>query len=217
MLWHDRKETVRAIWVGIQGGSCAGKTSLAKALAERLGSQQSLVITLDRFYQPVDRSTLGPMLIPNYDHPGALDWTLLHRFLDEERTQPTGELPGYDYRSGLRVESHSVVFERYDCVIVEGLWPFYDPVLVDRFDIKVYLDTAADVRLTRRLRRDVLSDNRDWTLAEALTYYDTYQRRSHQEFVEPGRSLADEVLEGDDDDDPGIERLVASVKAKQSG
>lgn len=185
-------------WIGIQGGSCAGKSTLSNIFIDHFGSDNVLIIPLDRFYRPFDRQKMEQEGHPlNVDHPDSIDWALLSKVTKQLDSNSSVEIPLYDYVSGFRKQGNIVESRSY--IIVEGLWTFYEPDIRKLFSIKLYIETPADVRLVRRLRRDILQDRRGWTLEKILDYYSETARQMHHEYVEPGKDLADLVINGQKD------------------
>jgi uridine kinase len=191
---HSRLRMLTAnkvLLIGIEGGSCAGKRTIARCLASVIGG--ATVLCLDSFYLPFDRAAAGAGA-RNFDHPSALDWDLLAGALDLLLGGQPTQVPVYDYVSGLRIESTMVEPNRV--VIVHGLWPFFHEKLRVRFDIRVFVDTPADIRLVRRLKRDLGRSQRGWTLDQALDYYTECVRPMHATYIEDGRAYATVVVDG---------------------
>jgi uridine kinase len=189
------RTVVQPIWIGIQGGTCAGKSTLSRALAERLNSTSTLIINLDIFYHHTDRDSVSVPTQLNFDHPASVDWQLLRQTCEGLRIGNPVTLPAIDYVSGHRLPGPEVEPTKY--IIIEGLWPFYDPYLFNLCALRVYVDAPADIRLVRRLRRDVLKGSRGWTVEEALLYYVQCTRPMHVGFVEPGLAVSHLAVSGE--------------------
>jgi uridine kinase len=194
---------VNSCWIGIQGGTCAGKTTLAHALAERFGPEELLVVGLDLFYRPVDEKHLIGSGAINFDTPESLDWELIRHVTQTLRSGNSTAINTYD---GITV-SGTIPLTPKRYTVVEGLWVFNDQDLSDLFDLKIYVETSPDVRLIRRLTRDVMT-TKEWTLDQLLSYYMEYIRPMHMKFVEPGKAACDMAVSGEDDIDAEVNRVL---------
>lgn len=187
--------------IGIAGGSASGKTTVSRALHERLGDQAALLLH-DRYYRTPPPDV--PAASWNYDHPDALETELLVAHVDALRRGQVAELPLYDFAT----HSRSPGVERVEprpVLLVEGILVLADAALRERMDHTIFVHTPADVRLMRRLRRDVAERGRD-PLGVLRQYEDTV-RPMHARFVEPSRNYADLVLDGTQE----VQNLVSAV------
>jgi uridine kinase len=180
----------RSLLLGIAGGTGSGKTTLAAKIGEALGAGATLIshdwYYLDRTgYTPEQREAI------NYDEPAALDNALLCQHLDELRQSRPVECPQYDFASHTRRRETVSVPARH-VVVVEGILLFAVPELRDRFDLRLYVDTDDDIRLMRRLRRDVLDRGRDLRSVEQQYYKSV--RPMHQLHVAPSKQFAHLVV-----------------------
>lgn len=173
--------------VGICGGSASGKTTVARAVTEALGDEV-LLISHDRYYR-----TVPDPRVFNYDEPAALDSALLVENLRDLRANRPAALPRYEYRTHSRLPEPEVVRPR-PVVLVEGILVMAEPALREAMDLRVYVHVDADVRLARRLLRDVVERGRD---AEGVVrQYLRDVRPGHLGWVEPARHHADLELDG---------------------
>lgn len=181
----------RPYFVGIVGGTGSGKTTVARALREALPSGSVTAIQHDSYYRP------HPELRPeardqlNFDHPDALDNELLARHLDALRAGSPVEVPRYDFSTHLRL-SETTRVEPAPIVIVEGILLFVDEALRQRFDVKLYVDTDADIRILRRIERDL--ELRGRTFEQVREQYFSTVRPMHLQFVEPSKRWADIIV-----------------------
>lgn len=183
---------MRASYVlGIAGGSGSGKTTLARSLAAALPEGSSLTLAHDSYYRHRPELSAEEREKINFDHPSALDNELLASHLDALRRGDPIAIPHYDFTTHLRSERTTSVGPA-PIVIVEGILVLADPSLRHRMDLKVYVDTDADVRVLRRIRRDVHERGRELDQIRRQ-YYDTV-RPMHSEFVEPSKRHADLVI-----------------------
>ena len=196
------------VWIGIQGGDCAGKTSLASALADNLGSSSTLIIELDTFYLPVDRSSINDPTTHSFDHPSSLDWNLVKEVSKDLSSCQSTRLPIYDYVTGLRTGWLPVESPKF--IVVNGLWAF-DKVLIDLYRTRVFVDTAPEIRLVRRLQRELTKQPRGWSVNDALIYYVQCIRPSFKEFTEPGQGIAHVIVSGEESIEIGVAKILQAL------
>ncbi len=181
----------RPIIIGVAGGSGSGKTSVTNTIKERFKDQSILVMGQDFYYK--DQSTL-PMeqrLQTNYDHPLAFDNDLLIEHLKELILRNPINKPVYDYKMHTRSDK-VIKVEPKDVIIVEGILIFEDPRLMDLMDMKIFVDTDADIRIMRRLVRDIKERGR--TLDSVIDQYTKVVRPMHLQFIEPTKRYADIII-----------------------
>ena len=178
------------ILIGIAGGTGSGKTTLTRHLKEHFGPEVS-VISHDSYYKRQDGKTLEERAKVNYDHPAAFDTDLLIEHLKELKAGRPIQCPVYSYVEPAKTREILPT----KVIIVEGILIFQNPTLRDMFDIKIFVETDADVRILRRALRDV--EERGRTLQSVVTQYLTTVKPMHEQYVEPSRKFADIiVLEG---------------------
>ncbi len=176
--------------VGIAGGTGSGKTTVARSVQRSLG-ENSCIVQHDWYYH--DRSHLTPeeMEEVNFDHPHSLDNDLLVEHLRALKSGQTIEAPQYDFSCHVR-QAETVRVKPVPVIIVEGILLFALPELREVFDIKLFVDTDADIRVFRRIRRDIRERGRDFESVRQQ-YYETV-RPMHIEFVEPSKRWADLII-----------------------
>ncbi len=195
--------------VGIAGGTASGKSTLTRALVDILGDR-ALYIAHDRYYRSLPDTFRDRPLEYNFDHPDALETDRLVRDLDALEAGRTVEIVDYDFGVCARAPR-----ERWlrtaarEIVIVEGILALAEPTLRERFDLRVFVHTDADLRLARRLRRDIVErgDTPDGVIAQYLATV----RPMHEAFVEPSRDHADVVLDGTAPVEAGVAALLAAI------
>ena len=176
--------------IGIAGGSGSGKTTLMKNLVEKFGDAVT-VVSHDNYYRRHDELTYEERCLINYDEPAAFETDLMAWHLDALRHGEAVECPVYDYTVHNR--SNEVVrIEPKPVIIVEGILIFADEELRDLMDIRIFVDTDADVRLCRRIKRDV--NKRGRTLESVLTQYQQTVKPMHERYVEPSKKYANLVV-----------------------
>ena len=181
------------IVIGIAGGSGSGKTTLMKNLIARFHDEVT-VLSHDNYYRPYDNLPIEERKKVNYDHPDAFDTDMMIEHLKQLKAGNSIECPIYDYTNYARCEETTRVTPR-KVILVEGILIFENKALCSQMDIKIFVDTDADVRLIRRIRRDVAKRGR--SLDSVLTQYLATVKPMHEQFVEPSKKNADlVVLEG---------------------
>ncbi len=176
--------------IGIAGGTGSGKTTLMKRLVERFGDAVT-VLSHDNYYKCRDGLPYEERCKLNYDEPDAMDTSLMVYHLEQLRRGEAIDCPVYDFaihnrsKETIRIEPHSVI-------IVEGILIFENAPLRELMDIKIFVDTDADVRLCRRIKRDVTKRGR--TLESVLEQYQATVKPMHEKYVEPSKRYADIVV-----------------------
>ncbi len=181
------------MFIGIAGGTGSGKTTLTRHLKEHFGDQVT-VVSHDNYYKRQEGKTYEQRAQVNYDHPDAFDTALLVEHLKQLRDGKSIQCPVYSYVEHNRTDE-TVEIKPNKVIIVEGILIFQDAALRELFDIKIFVETDADVRILRRARRDIRDRGR--TLESVISQYLTTVKPMHEQFVEPSRKYADIiVLEG---------------------
>ncbi|MBR6681233.1 MAG: uridine kinase [Clostridia bacterium] len=176
--------------IGIAGGSGSGKTTLARNIVEHFGDRIS-ILRHDDYYKSQKDIPAEERPNLNYDHPDAFDTDLLIKHLDELRAGRSVKSPVYDYSVHDRSDKTRLV-ESTDVIILEGILIFADAELLKRLNMKIYVDTDADVRILRRIIRDVKKRGR--TLDSVVTQYLSTVKPMHEAFVEPSKKHADIII-----------------------
>jgi uridine kinase len=195
--------------IGICGGSGSGKTTVAKKLVEVLGETQTVLLAQDSYYKDHSDLSLVERAKVNFDHPESVDFDLLIGHLHAlKRNQPV-DRPHYDFTQHLRTTGVQRL-EPKPIIIVEGIMILHEARLREMFDLKVYVDTEADIRLIRRLRRDVRDRGR--TMEAVVDQYLSTVRPMHLKFVEPGKEFAEIVIHDGGKNPRAIDLVVQRVK-----
>ena len=177
--------------IGICGGTGSGKTTMARALVDRIGVDEVNLIEQDSYYKNLASLPLDERRFANFDHPDSLDIDNLASDLKSLKAGNTVEIPVYDFTTHTRRKDPLVISPK-PVTILEGILILSIPALREQMDIKVYLDTSSDTRLLRRIRRDIKERGR--TLDQTLLQYEKTIRPMHHEFVEPTKEFADIVI-----------------------
>jgi uridine kinase len=202
---------VKPLLIGIAGGTGSGKSTVARRVAEALHGVSVVSLDMDAYYRSLTHLTLEQRRHVNWDHPDAFDFDLLLAHLESLVARRGIDKPVYDYVSHLRSE-HTVHVEPADVVVIDGILLFVDPRVRALCDLKVFVDTDADVRLVRRIRRDMRTRGRP--LDDILEQYVTTVRPMHLEFVEPTKQLADVVVSRGGHNEVAIEMVVARIRQR---
>jgi len=176
--------------IGIAGGSGSGKTTLMKNLVQKFGEDVT-VVSHDNYYKRHDELTYEERCLINYDEPAAFETDLMARHLDALRRGEAIECPVYDYTVHNRSDAVVRIVPK-PVIIVEGILIFADEGLRDLMDIRIFVDTDADIRLCRRIKRDV--NKRGRTLESVLTQYQQTVKPMHERYVEPSKKFANLVV-----------------------
>lgn len=179
------------IVIGIAGGTGSGKSTLIRKIKENFGDAIT-VISHDSYYKEQKGMTYEERCQTNYDHPDAFDTDLLVEHVMRLKNWETVEIPVYDFTIHNRAIGETEIVKPSKVVIVEGILIFENQELLDCFDIKVFVDTDADVRIIRRILRDV--QERARTLDSVVTQYLTTVKLMHEQFVEPSKKKADIII-----------------------
>lgn len=178
--------------IGIAGGTGSGKTTLTKSLKEEFADDVSIVYH-DNYYECNDHLPMDERVKLNYDHPDAFDTDLMIEDLIKLKNGETVECPTYDYSRHTR-SSETVTVKPSSVIIVEGILIFQNERLRELMDIKIFVDTDADERILRRIRRDVVERGR--SIDSVINQYLTTVKPMHEQFVEPSKKEADIIIIG---------------------
>ena len=201
----------RPLLIGIAGGSASGKTSLAKRIYELFEKSNSVIIIKeDDYYKEQSDVPLSERVKVNYDHPFAFDHDLLIAQLQELYDGNTIQKPTYDYAVHNRSKEVEIIHP-CDVIIIEGLFVLENTKLRNMLDIKLFVDTPADVRFIRRLIRDV--NERERTLQSVVTQYLNTVRIMHEEFVEPSKKYADLIIPEGGKNDVAIDIIASKISS----
>jgi uridine kinase len=195
--------------LGVAGGTGSGKTTVARAILERVGQHRIAFLEQDSYYRDIEWGRDADLLHHNFDHPSALDNELL---IEQVRTIKQGlpiEVPIYDFVRHRRTATTRHVEPR-PVVLLEGILLFAEPALRKLLDFKIFVDTDADLRLIRRLGRDLAERGR--AVDDVLRQYLETVRPMHLEFVEPSKRWADVIIPEGGENQVALEMVVARVE-----
>lgn len=177
--------------IGIAGGTGSGKSTVANAILRRVGAQHIAFLPHDAYYRELQHLSKTERARINFDHPDALESELLVQHILALKSGQAIELPVYDFTTDSRT-GQTVHIEPRKIVLVEGILIFYEKSLRDLFDVRIFVDTDADIRFIRRLQRDIIERGR--TMESVINQYLNTVRPMHLEFVEPSKRYADVII-----------------------
>ena len=177
--------------IGICGGTGSGKTTIARAIVEAVGAQNVVLVEQDSYYRNLADMPLDERHQANFDHPDSLDSDMLVNHILRLKQGLQVEMPLYDFKTHTRSDKIEIIEPR-PVVIVEGILIFAEPRVLDLLDVRVFVDTPDDIRLIRRLKRDITERGR--TFERTLDQYERTIRPMHFEFVEPSKRHADIII-----------------------
>jgi uridine kinase len=199
----------RPFLIGVAGGSSSGKTTVAERLAELAGTEHLALLKLDSYYVDLSDRPMAEREAFDFDHPDAFDWPLLNDHIAALSAGASVPVPLYDYVQYNRSGDVKLVHPA-PIVVVEGILVLWEPTLRERFDLKVFVDTDADIRLIRRLRRDATERGR--SAESVIEQYLTTVRPAHEQFIEPSKRFADVIVPQGGLNRPALDVLLARVE-----
>lgn len=195
--------------IGIAGGTGSGKTTVANVILKRVGKDNIAYLPHDAYYRELGDLPQDQKAAVNFDHPNSLESELMVAHIKQLKEGRSIELPIYDFsthsRTGktIRVEPHRVI-------VVEGILIFAEPALRDIFDVKIFVDTDADIRFIRRLTRDITERGR--TTEKVIHQYLTTVRPMHLEFVEPSKRYANVIIPEGGLNEVAMDMVIARIE-----
>jgi uridine kinase len=200
---------MKPIIIGVAGGTASGKTTVSEAILERVGRHHIAYLEHDSYYRDLGHLPLEERARLNFDHPDALETELLVEHLRRLQAGHPVDVPRYDFATYTRTGQSRRIDPR-PVILVEGILIFVDRQLRDMMDVKLYVDTDADLRLIRRLQRD--TGERGRTLESVIRQYVETVRPMHLEFVEPSKRYADIIIPSGGFNATAIEMIVARIQ-----
>ncbi len=205
---------MNTILIGIAGGTGSGKTTLADKLVDNFGNDEVSILRHDSYYKRHDNMTYEERSQLNYDHPDAFDTELLCEHIRKLKAGEAVEMPVYDYTIHNRSDK-VVLVNPAPVIVLEGILIFAEKELCELMDIKVFVDTDADVRILRRIVRDVKERGR--SLDSVITQYLTTVKPMHEQFVEPSKRRADIIIPEGGENVVALDMLIQRVRKHLNG
>ncbi len=199
----------KPILIGITGGTGSGKTTVAEAIHSAFEGNSITMIMQDSYYKDQSHITFEERLKTNYDHPHSIDMDHLIRDLKSLMSGKSVDMPVYDFAEHTR-KSETIHIVPTDIIIVEGILVLDDKNLRDLLDIKIYVDTDADIRILRRMQRDI--NERGRSMESVINQYLNVVRPMHEQFTEPTNRYADIIIPEGGRNRVAIDVIIRSIK-----
>ena len=199
----------KPILIGITGGTGSGKTTVAEAIHSAFEGNSITMIMQDSYYKDQSHITFEERLKTNYDHPHSIDMDDLIRDLKSLMSGQSIDMPVYDFAEHTR-KSETIHIVPTDIIIVEGILVLDDKNLRDLLDIKIYVDTDADIRILRRMQRDI--NERGRSMESVINQYLNVVRPMHEQFTEPTKRYADIIIPEGGRNKVAIDVIIRSIK-----
>ena len=210
MKYNSAMASDAPLVIGIAGGSGSGKTTVAQEILQRVGPGRIAYIQHDSYYKELTGLPPAQRAEVNFDHPNSLETELLICHIEKLKNGEAIAVPIYDFSKHSRTDKTFTVNPR-GVIVVEGILIFADAVLRKLFDVKIFVDTDADVRLMRRLQRDITERGR--TVESVIKQYQSTVRPMHLEFVEPSKRYADVIIPEGGFNTAALDMVVASIES----
>jgi uridine kinase len=202
--------TVTPLVIGIAGGSGSGKTTVVNIILDRVGRQRIACLPHDAYYRDLSSLSSSQHDLVNFDHPDSLESDLLVEHIKKLKNWETVQLPIYDFTNDRRTEV-TIPIKPKRVILVEGILIFAEKNLRDLFDVKIFVDTDADLRFIRRLQRDIVERGR--TTENVVKQYLSSVRPMHLEFVEPSKRYADVIIPEGGLNKVAMDMVIARIEA----
>jgi uridine kinase len=200
--------------IGIAGGTGSGKTTVVRTILQRVGSHHIACLPHDAYYRDLRHLPLEERVKTNFDHPDALESDLLVEHIHRLRCWQAVDVPVYDFANHTRTD-RTIRVEPQPIILVDGILIFVEPTLRCEFDVKIFVDTDADIRFIRRLTRDI--EERGRTTQSVIAQYLETVRPMHLEFVEPSKRYADVIIPEGGLNAVAMDMVVSRIEALLGG
>lgn len=200
----------KPIFIGISGGTGSGKTTIVKRIYSEVPGNCISIVEHDSYYKDQSHLTYEERCKTNYDHPFAFDTDLFVEHIKNLKKGQFIEKPIYDYEVHNRIKD-IVIVEPTEIVIVEGLLVFYEERIRELLDIKIFVDTDADIRIMRRIMRDMKERGRN--LESIIAQYINTVRPAHEQFIEPSKKYADIIVTEGGNNLVAVDLMVTKIKS----
>ncbi|NBB75846.1 MAG: uridine kinase [Bacteroidetes bacterium] len=200
--------------IGVAGGSGSGKTTVVNKIIEGIGKEEVLLMEHDSYYRDLSHLPFDERRRQNFDHPSSLETELLIRHLDALISGYKIEIPVYNFVHHTRADE-TITASPKKVILIDGILIFSEPNLRDRMNIKIFVDTDDDVRLLRRLRRDINERGRNFD--GVLDQYEKFVRPMHLEFVEPSKRYSDIIIPRGGENTVALQMVTALIRDELNG
>ena len=204
------QDKTQSLVIGIAGGTGSGKTTVANVILERVGQEHIAYLPHDAYYRELIDLPPDQKAAVNFDHPDSLETELMIEHINALKARQTIELPIYDFSTHSRT-GKTIQVKPHRVIIVEGILIFAEPELRKLFDVKLFVDTNADIRFIRRLQRDITERGR--TTDMVIHQYLTTVRPMHLEFVEPSKRYANVIIPEGGKNEVAMDMVIARIES----
>ncbi|ALZ88028.1 uridine kinase [Aerococcus urinaeequi] len=200
----------KPIIIGVTGGTGSGKTTVTRKIIEEFGDVSLAYIPQDAYYKDQSHLTMDERVLTNYDHPFAFDNDLLSEHIRQLLDGQAVQMPVYDFTQHNRAEE-TIRVEPKEVIIIEGILIFSDKELRDLMDIKVFVDTDDDIRIIRRIKRDMAERGR--SLDSIIDMYTSIVKPMHEQFIEPTKKFADIIIPEGGSNNVAIDLMTTKIRS----
>jgi len=200
----------KPIIIGVTGGTGSGKTTVTRKIIEEFGDVSLAYIPQDAYYKDQSHLTMDERVLTNYDHPFAFDNDLLSDHIRQLLDGQAVQMPVYDFTQHNRAEE-TIRVEPKEVIIIEGILIFSDKELRDLMDIKVFVDTDDDIRIIRRIKRDMAERGR--SLDSIIDMYTSIVKPMHEQFIEPTKKFADIIIPEGGSNNVAIDLMTTKIRS----
>jgi uridine kinase len=197
--------------IGVAGGSGSGKTTVVSHIIDRVGQDNIVLLQHDSYYRDLKHLEFKDRALQNFDHPSSLETELMVRHIQALAQGYSIEVPVYDFKNHVR-KDETIPLTPKPVILVDGILIFFEKELRELMHLKLFVDTDADVRLIRRMRRDILERQR--SVDSVLDQYERFVRMMHLEFVEPTKRYADIIIPHGGENKAALDMLNALISGK---
>jgi uridine kinase len=197
--------------IGVAGGSGSGKTTVVSHIIDRVGQDNIVLLQHDSYYRDLKHLEFKDRALQNFDHPSSLETELMVRHIEALAQGYSIEVPVYDFKNHVR-NDETIPLTPKPVILIDGILIFFEKELRELMHLKLFVDTDADVRLIRRMRRDILERQR--SVDSVLDQYERYVRLMHLEFVEPTKRYADIIIPHGGENKAALDMLNALISGK---
>jgi uridine kinase len=200
--------------IGVAGGSGSGKTTVVNHIIDKIGAQNIVLLQHDWYYRDLLHLDFDERAQQNFDHPSSLETELMVHHVRALSEGNSIEVPVYDFKNHVR-KNETIELYPKPVILVDGILIFFEKKLRELMNLKLYVDTDSDVRLIRRLRRDIIERQR--SVDSVLDQYERFVRMMHLEFVEPTKRYADIIIPHGGENKAALDMLNALISGKIQG
>eukprot|EP01091_Cochliopodium_minus_P002649 TRINITY_DN1249_c0_g1_i1.p1 TRINITY_DN1249_c0_g1~~TRINITY_DN1249_c0_g1_i1.p1 ORF type:complete len:254 (-),score=73.31 TRINITY_DN1249_c0_g1_i1:56-817(-) len=206
-----KTKTKSTFLIGVAGGTASGKTSVCKMIGERAENQRVVIISQDSYYKNLSDEDLKNVKDYNFDHPDSIDWELLEQQLRDLKNNKSVDIPIYDFIHHQRSKQSTKILGA-EIVLIEGILIFYKKEITDLMDMKLFVETDDDIRLLRRIRRDIKERGRD--IEGVLNQYERFVKPAFDNYIAPTKKNADIIIPKGAENNIAIDLIVQHIKQK---